>query len=152
MELDPLDSRAHLARAWALCLSGGHGLASVAFELARSCNANDPWAVLSSALGAAYCGDQPLAERLAQRVLQEGWTTQRFQWGFHAPIRFLGGDYAGCADAAEAGGDAILNLPGWQAAALWHLGDHEAACSAWQRFENVARMNWASDELSLIHI
>lgn len=141
--LDPIDSRSHLAHGWAQCLLREFGPASVSFELARSGNPNDPWCVLSTALGAAYCGDQPLADTLAARVLDEGWTTEGFQWGFHAPLRFLSGDYTGCVDAAERAGTAILNSPAWRAAALWHLERYDEAAAAWTQFEDLSRQHWS---------
>ncbi|MFK7751589.1 MAG: BTAD domain-containing putative transcriptional regulator [Sedimentitalea sp.] len=139
VSLDPLDSRAHLHRGWACCLLREYDQAAAGFDMARSCNPNDPWTVLSSALGAAFSDDVPLARGLSQTVIDQGWTIHAFQWGFHAPIRFLGGDDAGCVAAAEAGQGAILNIPAWQAAALWHLGEHAAARDAWARFEDLCQ-------------
>lgn len=140
--LDPLDSRAHLHRAWACALLGEHDSAAASFAMARDCNPADPWTVLSSALGAGFGGDRALAADLSGRVLKEGWTTQAFQWGFHAPIRFLAGDYAGCVQAASDGGTAIPNLPAWKAAALWHADEHAAARSAWQGFTGLCKPHW----------
>jgi DNA-binding SARP family transcriptional activator len=140
--LDPRDSRAHLHRGWASCLLGEYDQASASFALARDCNPNDPWTMLSSGLGAAFSDDQDLALALSQRVIDEGWTTMPFQWGFHAPIRFLAGDFEGCVTACNSCGDAIMNIPGWHAAALWHLGRAKDARKAWEEFEALARPEW----------
>ncbi|WP_424986848.1 BTAD domain-containing putative transcriptional regulator [Microbulbifer sp. S227A] len=137
--LDPLDARAHLHRAWACCLLGEYDQASAGYAMARQCNPNDPWTMLSSGLGAAFSDELPLATELSQRVLNEGWTTAPFQWGFHMPIRFLDGDYHGCVTAADNAGSAILNVPAWKAAALWHLGRQDEARAEWQTFEALAR-------------
>ncbi len=142
--LDPLDARAHLHRAWACCMLGEYDQASAGYAMARQCNPNDPWTMLSSGLGAAFSDELPLATELSRRVLREGWTTAPFQWGFHMPIRFLDGDYEGCVTAAENAGNAILNVPAWKAAALWHLGRHEDARVAWQAFETLSRSNSGS--------
>lgn len=140
--LDPRDSRAHLHRGWACCLLGEYDQAAASFALARECNPNDPWTMLSSGLGAAFSDDLDLARSLGQRVFAEGWTTLPFQWGFHAPIRFLDGDYAGCVTACEACGDAIINIPAWKAAALWQLGQKDQARASWAEFEALVCPGW----------
>ncbi len=143
--LDPLDSRAHLARGWASCMLREYGQAAASFAMARQCNENDPWTVLSSALGAAFSDDLTTANDLALRFLEAGWTSTQPHWGYHANIRFLSGDDAGCVTAAENAGDGIANLPAWKAAALWHLGEPGQAAEAWQRFETEMRRSWAAD-------
>jgi tetratricopeptide (TPR) repeat protein len=142
VQLDPLDSRAHLHRAWALALLGMHEKAEAGFHMARTCNPNDPWTVLSSALGAAFGGHADTAAALSAQVIANNWTIAPFQWGFHAPIRFLAGDLEGCVSAAEACGEAIINVPAWKAAALWHLGQQDTAAAAWQVFAHRARAGW----------
>lgn len=143
--LDPLDARAHLARAWAWCLRDEHDHALAGFELACTCNPNDPWTALSSALGASFGGAQDRAVQLAGQVLAKDWTTEPVQWGFHAPIRFLGEDYAGCVQAAQAGGQAIPNLPAWGAAAHWLLGEPEPARRSWESFAARCHAHWSGD-------
>ena len=41
--------------------------------------------------------------------------------------------------AAEVAGDAIINLPAWQAASQMRLGEHEGAALAMTRFLELAR-------------
>lgn len=146
IELDPLDCRAHLHRAWALCLLGEHGKAATGFRVARECNPNDPWTMLSSALGAAFGGDLELARDLSDRVTENGWTTEPFQWGFHAPIRFLCGDYEGCVTTSAVCGTAIMNVPAWRAAAEWQLAWEESARSSWEVFADLTRARWIDGE------
>ncbi len=146
--LDPLDANAHLHRAWACCLLGEYDQASAGYAMARQCNPNDPWTTLSSGLGAAFSDEVPLAIELSQKAIREGWTTAPFQWGFHMPIRFLAGDYEGCVTAADNAGSAILNVPAWKAAALWQLGQRDAARASWAAFEALSRAN-RTDEAEL---
>ncbi|SPH24050.1 hypothetical protein DEA8626_03098 [Defluviimonas aquaemixtae] len=141
--LDPGDSRALLCRAWASMLLGDFDRAESAFADAYDCNPNDPWTVISCALGAAFGGDQVRADALACRALEERWTHAPSVWGYHATIRFLGGDYAGCVAAAGNAGDGILNIPAWEAAAEFRQGRLDAAAAAWSRFESAARKHWA---------
>ena len=144
--LDPTDSRAHLCRAWASLLLGEQSQAAASFAISRQCNANDPWTVMSSALGAAFSGDNLLAQQLSSRFLGKGWTGNLWLWGYYGNIRFLAGDDEGCIAAIDNAGDSIMNLPAWKAAALWHLGDHAAAAEAWRSFETAARKRWAGAE------
>jgi DNA-binding SARP family transcriptional activator/TolB-like protein len=146
ISLDPLDSRAHLCRAWASCLLHEHAQSAASFAMARQCNENDPWTVISSALGSAFNGDIVLASALASQFLQEGWTSTMPQWGYHSNIRFLSGDDEGCVVAAENAGDGIVNLPAWKAAALWHLGENDQAAVAWQSFETKVKPLWVADD------
>lgn len=143
--LDPLDARAHLHRAWACCLLEEYDQASAGYAMARHCNPNDPWTMLSSALGAAFSDELPLATELSQKVIDEGWTTAPFQWGFHMPIRFLAGDFEGCVAAADNAGSAILNVPAWKAVALWHLDRRDEARASWAEFEALSLANWSGD-------
>lgn len=145
VSLDPMDARAHLHRGWSNCMLRDFGQAESCFVMARQCNESDPWVMLSSALGTAFIGDYPLAEALARRCLiDEGWTTRRSHWGYHASIRFLIGDDAGCIEAAENAGTGILNIPAWKAAAHWWRGEADEAREAWELFETQSRANWAA--------
>ena len=143
--LDPLDARAHLARGWAHCLLRDFAQAETCFAMARHCNENDPWVVMSTALGAGFMGDDPLAATLAGRALDEGWTTKPLHWGYHATIRFLAGDEAGCVAAAANAAGGISNIPGWAAAALWRLGRPDEARATWASFAADMRARWAGD-------
>src|SRR5690606_38234647 len=92
-----------------------------------------------------FGGDQARADTLAGRVLEERWTHAPSVWGYHATIRFLGGDYDGCVEAAANAGDSILNIPGWEAAAHFRRGRAGQAAAAWARFEAAARAHWAGE-------
>ena len=143
--LDPLDARAHLARGWAHCLLRDFAQAEACFAMARHCNENDPWVVMSTALGAGFMGNDTLATSLAGRALEEGWTTRPVHWGYHATIRFLAGDEAGCVAAAANAAGGISNIPGWAAAALWRLGRVEEARTTWAGFAADMQARWAGD-------
>ena len=140
--LDPTDSRAHLCRAWASLLLSEYAQAEAGFAIARQCNEDDPWTVISSALGAAFCGDLELANELASRFHNQGWTTTPTEWGYHSCIRFMSADDEGCIAAAANADNGIYNMPAWKAAALWHMGEHASAAEAWGEFETVIREHW----------
>ena len=64
--------------------------------------------------------------------------------GYVATASYLIGDYAAAVAAAEVAGDAIINLPAWQAASLVRLGDLPAAGRAMRRFLGLALPAWTS--------
>ncbi|WP_282610497.1 BTAD domain-containing putative transcriptional regulator [Pelagibius sp. Alg239-R121] len=144
--LDPTDSRAHLCRAWSSLLLADYAQSAASFAIARQCNENDPWTVMSSALGAAFSGEIILANELASRFHKEGWTSNLWLWGYQSNIHFLAGDDEACVIAIDYAGDCIMNLPAWKAAALWHLGKREEAAAAWRVFETAASAQWTGTE------
>ena len=56
------------------------------------------------------------------------------------------GDYEGCVAAADFAGDLNPNVPGFKAAALWHLGRQEQAAAELDRFFTVVRDRWCVQE------
>ncbi|MDJ0946170.1 MAG: BTAD domain-containing putative transcriptional regulator [Kiloniellales bacterium] len=145
IDLDPMDSQTHLSRGWALTMAQRYDEAELAFGLAQETNPNDAWVVISSALGLAFGGRTAVARNLAAQSISLGWTISPRDWCYHATIRFLCGDYDGCVAAARNGGEAIRNIPGWEAAALTRLGRSAEAARAYTRFVELARANWAGE-------
>lgn len=140
---DPLDGQAYLAQAWAACLQRRYGHAEAAFSQALRLCPDDPWVVLSSALGAAFSGRAEDAARGIARYEAEGWTMTPLFWTYRANIRFLAGDLVGCVADVEATDGGPINLPGWAASALALQGETRAAADAWDAFE--ARAQARSD-------
>ncbi|MEM7721188.1 MAG: BTAD domain-containing putative transcriptional regulator [Pseudomonadota bacterium] len=143
--LDPEDSRAHLCRAWSNLLLENFDIAAAAFTDALDLNPNDPWTVISSALGAAFGGDMARALALMVRTTEERWANTPSVWAYHATIRVLSGEYAQAVAAADNAGTAILNIPAWKAAALVELRRLDEAAEAWGEFEAVARAAWVGE-------
>ncbi len=121
ISIDPLDCHAHLCRGWSNVLLRDFTQGAVDFQTARTLNDHEPWIVLSSALGASFCGDIELAEFLADRSLKMGWTTEPHHWGYHATIRFLCNDFSGCINACVNANNVFFNTAAWHAAALVNL-------------------------------
>jgi hypothetical protein len=142
VQKDPFDSRAHLALAWSCALDRQFAQAELNFGLALKLNDNDPWTLTSTALGMAYCGDHERATSLAAQALDLNPDPSRTHWGYQATIRFLCEDDLGCVEAAERAREAILNLPGWHAAALAQLGEKSRAQTVGQRFLDLIRSRW----------
>jgi tetratricopeptide (TPR) repeat protein len=142
VSLDPLDSRTHLCRAWSHAIGGTHAAALSHLDLALDLNENDPWTIVSAALGFGFAGETERAADLVAQARGFGMRYSRAAQGYIATASYLIGDYAGAVTAAEVAGDAIINLPAWQAASLVRLGDLPAAALAMERFLDLALPAW----------
>ncbi len=142
VNLDPLDSRTHLCRAWSHAIAGTHAAALSHLDLALDLNENDPWTIISAALGFAFADETDRARDLVAQAASLGMRYSRAAQGYVATASYLVGDYAGAVAAAEVAGDAIINLPAWQAASLMHLGDRPGAGRAITRFLDLAIAGW----------
>lgn len=140
--IDPLDCRAHLCRCWSYAMTGQHAAGLAHLDLALDLNENDPWTIISAALGYAFAGDIPRATELVGQSRAFGMRHSRAAQGYVATALYLCGDYAGSAAAAEVAGDAITNLPGWAAASYMHLGDAPAAARSMETFLRLTRAGW----------
>lgn len=142
VKIDPLDSRAHLCRSWAHAMTGSHHAALSHLDLALDLNENDPWTLVSAALGFAFAGETDKARRLVEQTHGFGMRYSRAAQGYISNTLFLIGDYEGSSVAAEVAGDAIINLPAWQAAGRMRCGDPAGAAQAMARFLDLARGSW----------
>ena len=122
--------------------AGTHAAAVSHLELALDLNENDPWTIVSAAIGFAFAGETERARDLVAQARAFGMRHSRAAQGYVATASYLIGDHAGAVAAAEVAGDAIINLPAWQAASLIHLGDREAAGRAIGRFLDLALPAW----------
>lgn len=142
VELDPTFSRTHLCAAWSYALNGHFEQAELSFQMAHDLNENDPWTLIASSLGLAFCGQKDIAAQRADLALQLGLCVEPRHWGYQAVIRFLCHDYHGCIAAADQSQDAIYNFAAWKAAALTQLGRHDAARAEWRRFVDMVAADW----------
>jgi DNA-binding SARP family transcriptional activator/TolB-like protein len=142
VELDPVDSRAHLCYGWSNVMALREAEAAPHMELACELNDNDPWTLLSCALYCAYCGSIDEAKLRAGQSLALSLAPSRLEWGYHGIIRFLCGDYAGTLEACDYALDVIQTLPAWRAAALFELGQSVSAHDEARRFLNGTRSFW----------
>ncbi|HEY8564685.1 MAG TPA: BTAD domain-containing putative transcriptional regulator [Beijerinckiaceae bacterium] len=148
VQIDPFDSRAHLAHGWALSYKKRWAQAQQAKELALQLNENDPWTLTSAALVTAFNGRHEAAIDLAEQALRLMPQPPPVYWAYQATLRCVCGDYAGSADAAEQAEGAIANVPGWHAAALAHLGDRRAARQRADAFLAGMRQHWHAEDAS----
>jgi DNA-binding SARP family transcriptional activator/TolB-like protein len=146
VRLDPVDSRAHLCLGWSHSLAQEYDAAAPHMELARELNPNDPWTLVSAAAYWAFCGERDKAIALAREAMLLSIAPAPYHWGYQAIILFLSGDYHGVLEAADRAEDVIKTLPAWRAAALFHLGWHEAAAREGRRFLDSIRSCWFGRE------
>jgi DNA-binding SARP family transcriptional activator len=142
VQLDPVDSRAHLCCGWSYVMALREAEAAPHMELACELNDNDPWTVLSFAHYCAFCGSIEEARLRAEQSLALSPGPSYPEWGYHAIIRFMCGDYVGTLEACDRANDATPTLPAWRAAALFELGHLVSAREEAQRFLNGIRSFW----------
>jgi tetratricopeptide (TPR) repeat protein len=142
VQLDPVDSRAHLCYGWSNVMALRETEAAPHMDLACELNDNDPWTLLSCALYCAFCGSIEQAKLRARQSLALSLAPSYLEWGYHGIIRFLCGDYAGSLEACDQAHGVIQTLPAWRAAALFELGQPAVAREQAQRFLNGIRSFW----------
>jgi DNA-binding SARP family transcriptional activator/tetratricopeptide (TPR) repeat protein len=142
VQLDPVDSRAHLCCGWSYVMALREAEAVPHLELACELNDNDPWTLLSSAACYAFSGSIDQARFWSDQSMALSPATPYLAWGYHGIIRFLCGDYAGALEAIDRAEGLIKTLPAWRAAALFRLGKTELAREEAQRFLNRIRSFW----------
>jgi DNA-binding SARP family transcriptional activator/TolB-like protein len=142
VQLDPVDSRAHLCCGWSYAMALREAEAAPHMELACELNDNDPWTLLSCAHYCAFCGSIEQARLRADQSFALSPAPSYTEWGYHAIIRFLCGDYVGTLEACDRANDATPTLPAWRAAALFELGQLVTAREEAQRFLNGIRSFW----------
>jgi DNA-binding SARP family transcriptional activator/TolB-like protein len=146
VQLDPVDSRAHLCCGWSYATALREIEAAPHMELACELNDNDPWTLLSSAHYCAFCGSIELAMLRAEQSLALSPAPSNLEWGYHGIVRVLGGDCAGALEAIDRAEGVIKTLPAWRAAALFDLGEQDAAKEQAQRFLNGIRSFWVGSD------
>jgi DNA-binding SARP family transcriptional activator/TolB-like protein len=146
VQLDPVDSRAHLCCGWSYVTALRETEAAPHMQLACELNDNDPWTLLSSAHYCAFCGSIGQARLWAEQSLALSPAPSYLEWGYHGIIRVLCGDYAGALDAIDQAQGVIKTLPAWRAAALFHLGEGVKASEQARRFLNGIRSFWVGSE------
>ena len=145
-QLDPIDSRSQLCLGWSHAMSKQYEQAMAYVPLAYELNDNDPWTMISSANCLAFCGRYDQATSIANHALQLPLTPSNLQWSYHVAIRFMCRDYEGCVAAAELVEDVNPNVPGYKAAALFHLGHTDEARAELAYFFKAVRKRWVNSE------
>lgn len=144
--LDPLDSRNHLALAWAQAMRGSYAQAELHFEHSSQLNPNSAKTLVPCAQGLSYCGSRQQAELIVDQAIELHPDMLPAHWGYIMCIRFFAGRYAEAVAAGDRAGDSVLDFSAWRAAALALNGDRGAAAQASQAFFEGVRSRWAGAE------
>jgi DNA-binding SARP family transcriptional activator/TolB-like protein len=142
VQLDPVDSRAHLCCGWSYVMVHREIEAAAHMDLACELNENDPWTLVSGALYRAFCGSIEQARVLAEQSLAQSPAPTNLGWAYHCIIRFIGSDFVGALEAFDRSQGVVPILPAWRAAALFHIGEVEKAREEAARFVNGLRSFW----------
>ena len=142
VQLDPVDSRAHLCVGWSYVMALREAEAAPHMDLACELNDNDPWTLLSSAVYCGFSGSIDQARIRAEESMALSPAPPYLGWGYHGIIRFLCGDYAGAIEDIDRSEGLMKTLLAWRAAALFYLGRTESAREEAQRYLNGIRSYW----------
>ncbi len=145
VQLDPLDSRSQLCLGWSCAMNGQFKRAELAFELAHQNNENDPWAMVSSAVGLAFCDRKEQSVELSNRALAIDIYPSAAQWSYQAVVFFVNEDYGQCVEACELAEEEFPDTVAWHAAALMQMGAEQDARDRLNRFVEVVSERWAGD-------
>jgi DNA-binding SARP family transcriptional activator/TolB-like protein len=142
VEIDPTDSRAHLALAWCLALADRHPQGETNIELALELNPYDSWTLISAGMFHGFAGDHARAQALAEQSRETTLWPTRTHWIYAGTIAFLAGDYALAAETLDRAEEVICTSQAWRAAALALIGDRAAAREAASRFLATCTARW----------
>ncbi|MFI0845905.1 adenylate/guanylate cyclase domain-containing protein [Mesorhizobium sp. IMUNJ 23232] len=145
VQIDPLETRAHLTLAWSYLMAERFEQADIHYELAFDLNPNNPKTLLSCAHGFAFTGQTERASELARLALGLTPFVTPFQWEYLTGIRFIVGDYPGAVEAANLGAGSMHDTHVWKAAALALMGNAEESRRAAEGFLAGARAQWAGN-------
>jgi DNA-binding SARP family transcriptional activator len=139
---DPLDTRAHRVLAWCFCHLGYFDLAEFHFDQALVLNRNNPLTLASCALGFAFAGDLGKAAGLVAETKRHAAVMEPFHRIYLAAADYLCGDFAAAARQCEGGAGLMPTVGGWHSAALWRLGQAEAAARRIHAYLAELRGQW----------
>jgi DNA-binding SARP family transcriptional activator/TolB-like protein len=148
VRLDPLDSRSQLCLGWSHAMAKQYDQAMLYIPLAYDLNDNDPWTRVSAANCYAFCGHHKRAIEIVEAILREKvpFAQAQLPWAYITATRFMAGDYKGCILAADLASDLNANVPAFKCAALFHIGEHDAAVAELERFFATVAARWTLKE------
>ncbi len=146
VELDPVDSRAHLCLGWSYAFASRYDEAALHMRLAQELNAYDPGTLTSTAGFWAFYGETQKALALAREAITQSMSPAPIHWTYHAMVLFLAGEDELAVDAIDRLHEPVTTLIGWRAAALFHLGRKDEAIKEGRRFIGAVRSRWFGKE------
>lgn len=145
VQVDPVDTKTHLALGWSYIMNRQFELGEMSFRLALELNRNDPWTLVSVSMGLAFCAAYDDALDLADQALSLDLSPSPSHWLYQSNIRFLAGRLAEAAEMGERAEGITHGSLAWHAAALAQAGDTEGAKRMGERFLQRCAGNWLGD-------
>jgi DNA-binding SARP family transcriptional activator len=142
VSIDPLDTRAHRVLAWCYCHKGEFELAEFHFDQALTLNRSNPLTLASCALGFAFSHSLDRAAQLTAETKQHAAVMQPFHLIYLAAADYLCGDYDAAARQCAEGAGLMTTVGGWHSAALWKLGQKEAAVDQLRSWTGQIAAQW----------
>ncbi len=141
-QLDAVDSRAHLALAWAYAFRWDFEAAIPHMRLAVDLNESDPWPTISAALFWAFANDMGKATDAVRAVLRRTSVISPVARAYIGKVYFLSGDFEGALNVFEDLTIAPTPIAAWTAAAMGFLGRTDDAARAARKFIDLSRADW----------
>ena len=142
VELDPLDSRAHLCLGWSIAFQRQFDQATQCFRQAIQLNESDPWTTTSAAWGLANCDQLEEASQYSRLGIKLSPLPTPTQWCYRSQVAFACREYNDCIQASERAGDVFRVTLAWKAASLAHLGMVEPAQMSAKQFIDIVVSDW----------
>jgi DNA-binding SARP family transcriptional activator len=142
VQLDPLDSRAHLAFGWAQAFAWEFDAAMPHMQLAVELNESDPWPNISSALFWAFANQIEKAASGMHAVRRRSRFATPTENAYLAKIHFLKGEYEIALSVFDRFGTIAPTIAPWIAAAMALSGRKEDAETVGRAFVDRARAIW----------
>lgn len=142
VSIDPLDTRAHRVLAWCYCHKAEFELAEFHFDQSLTLNRSNPLTLASCALGFAFTGGLDRAAALVDETKQHAHVMEPFHLIYLAAADYLLGNFAAAAGECASGAGLMATVGGWHSAALWQLGERDAAAQRLAGFGHEIAAQW----------
>jgi len=142
VQLDPLDSRAHLAFGWAQAFAWEFDAAMPHMQLAVELNESDPWPNISSALFWAFANQIEKAISGMDVVRRRSRVATPTENAYLAKIHFLRGEYEVALSVFDRFGTIAPTIAPWIAAAMALSGRKDDARRVGRAFVDRTRAMW----------
>lgn len=142
VSIDPLDTRAHRVLAWCYCHKGEFELAEFHFDQALALNRVNPLTLASCALGFGFTNSLDRAAALTAEAKRHSAVMEPFHLIYLAAADYLCGDFAAAAQQCTLGAGLMTTVGGWHSAALWKLGQTDAAAAQFHGWIDKIAAQW----------
>lgn len=142
VRLDPADSRGLLSLGWSYLMAEQFQQAVINFELAIELNENDPWTMISAALGFAFSGGQDTSLALVEKARTLSPALSAAHWGYESRVFALAGRYERAAQALAHAAQ-VPALPAWSAVIFAHLDRMSDAREKLELFYGRSQSLWS---------